>query len=483
MPQQSRYRTGDQALVRQMNLSVIMHRLRENGPVSRAALADLSGLNKTTVSSLVQELIDQRFIEEFGLNSAGAGRPAMLVRLNPTAGCIVASEVGVDFLSVIRTNFAAEITWRHREAIARKMGQQAILDRVLALLSEATRSSSVVDGPLLGIAVGVPGLVDQETGSVLFAPNLGWMDVPLRSLLRERFGAPIYVDNEANLAALGEYYFGVAQGHENVLFLSLGVGLGGGIVQDGKLYRGSSGFGGEFGHMTMDPDGLPCNCGNRGCWETQVSPAAVLRNVRQAILREQGRRRGDESPHYERRSPAGQASRLPLADSKNPDLLTLPMVLDAARAGDSAAVQALSDVGRHLGIGIASLVDALNPDLVVLGGRLSSAGEFLLPAVGAELSRRALRWNAQATQVVLAKHGSDACVMGGVAAVTQAVLAQPGLATRPRAKSREVGGAERPGEEMHDARSRMERTPRESLSLPDLQDVLTAAAAQMPSSR
>jgi len=447
-----------------MNLSVIMHRLRENGPVSRAALADLSGLNKTTVSSLVQELIDQRFIEEFGLNSAGAGRPAMLVRLNPTAGCIVASEVGVDFLSVIRTNFAAEITWRHREAIAREMGQQAILDRVLALLSEATRSSSVVDGPLLGIAVGVPGIVDQETGSVLFAPNLGWMDIPLRSLLRGRFGAPIYVDNEANLAALGEYYFGVAQGHENVLFLSLGVGLGGGIVQDGKLYRGSSGFGGEFGHMTMDPDGLPCNCGNRGCWETHVSPSAVLRNVRQAMLR-------------------GQASRLPLADSKNPDLLTLPMVLDAARAGDSAAVQALSDVGRHLGIGIASLVNALNPDLVVLGGRLSSAGEFLLPAVDAELSRRSLRWNAQATQVVLAKHGSDACVMGGVAAVTQAVLAQPGLATRPRAKSREVGGAERPGEEMHDARSRMERAPRESLSLPDLQDVLTAAAAQMPLSR
>jgi glucokinase-like ROK family protein len=408
--------------------------------------------------------MEQRFVEEFGLNSAGAGRPAMLLRLNPSAGCIVAAEVGVDYLSVIRTNFAAEITWRHREAIGREMGQQAILDRVLALLSEATRSSSGSDGPLLGIAVGVPGLVDQETGSVLFAPNLGWMDVLLQTLLRGTFDAPIYVDNEANLAALGEYYFGVAQGHENVLYLSLGVGLGGGIVQDGKLYRGSSGFGGEFGHMTMDPDGLPCNCGNRGCWETRVSPSAVLRNVRQAMLR-------------------GQASRLPLADSKNPDLLTLPMVLDAARAGDAAAVQALSDVGRHLGIGIASLVNALNPDLVVLGGRLSSAGEFLLPAVEAELPRRALRWNAQATQVVLAKHGSDACVMGGVAAVTQAVLAQPGLAAPPRGK--------RPGEVMHHARNRvgtlptgreLERTSRESLSLPDREALLTSSAPQMLSS-
>jgi glucokinase-like ROK family protein len=472
MPKQGRYRTGDQALVRQMNLSVIMHHLRENEPISRAALAEMTGLNKTTVSSLVQELIERRFVEEFGLNSAGAGRPAMLLRLNPTAGCIVAGEIGVDFVSVIRADFAADITWRHQEATRHDMGQPAILDRLLALLSEATRSASpatardsaVSDVPLLGIAVGVPGLVDQETGSVLFAPNLGWTGVPLRSLLRERFDAPIFVDNEANLAALGEYYFGVAQGYENVLFLSLGVGLGGGIVQDGKLYRGSSGFCGEFGHMTMDPDGSPCNCGNRGCWETQVSPAAVLRNMRQAALREKAQRKGDESPHYKR----------------NPELLSLAMVLDAARSGDTAAVQALTEVGHHLGIGIASLVNAINPDLVVLGGRLSSAGEFLLPAVEAELSRRALRWNAEATQVALARHGVDACVMGGIAAVTQAVLAEPGLATRSRVRRPSLDGAL--GNGTQNSGGRTERTLGESLS-PLNRQVLTATEQWIASSR
>jgi glucokinase-like ROK family protein len=473
MPQQSRYRTGDQALVRQMNLSVIMHHLRENEPISRAALAEMTGLNKTTVSSLVQELIERRFVEEFGLNAAGAGRPAMLLRLNPKAGYTVAAEIGVDFVSVIRTDFAAEITWRHREATGRDMGQPAILDRLLALLSEAALSGSVPDAPLLGIAVGVPGLVDQETGSVLFAPNMGWVGVPLRSLLQERFAAPIYVDNEANLAALGEYYFGVAQGYENVLFLSIGVGLGGGIVQDGKLYRGSSGFCGEFGHMTMDPDGLPCGCGNRGCWETQVSSAAVLRYMRQAMLREQARRKGDESPHSVR----------------NPELLSLPMVLDAARAGDAAALQALSEVGRYLGIGVASLVNALNPDLVVLGGRLSTAGEFLLPAVEAELRGRALRWNAEATQVALAEHGADACVMGGVAAVTQAVLAprgfaraglaEPGLATRSRAVRPGLEGARENATQ--NGGTRTERTLRESVSLLDRQVLLTVEQQIPPS--
>jgi glucokinase-like ROK family protein len=490
MPEQSRYRTGDQALVRQMNLSVIMHHLREEGPVSRAALAELSGLNKTTVSSLVRELIDQRFVEESGLNSTGAGRPAMLLRLNPTAGCIVAAEVGVDFLSVIRTNFAAEITWRYREAIRREMGQQAILGRLLELLSEATLSASRADGPLLGIAVGVPGLVDQATGSVLFAPNLGWTDVPLRSHLHERFGAPTYVDNEANLAALGEYYFGAARGYNNVLFLSLGVGLGGGIVQEGTVYRGSSGFCGEFGHMTMDPDGLPCNCGNRGCWETQVSSAAVFRNVRQAVLAGQPSRL---------LSPGGD---LRLGDGGNPDLLTLQMVLEAARAGDAAAVRGLYEVGRRLGLGIASLVNALNPDLVVLGGRLSAAGEFLLPAAVSELHGRALRWNAQATEVVMAAHGADACVMGGVAEVTQAVLAPDGrsatgrvvagLAARTRAEADARNGLRRTGD-------RREQTQRESYprtgetpqglspvgdfrQVPAGQAVLAASEQQSPSS-
>jgi hypothetical protein len=181
--------------------------------------------------------------------------------------------------------------------------------------------------------------------------------------------------------------------------------------------------------MTMDPDGLPCNCGNRGCWETQVSTAAVFRNVRQAMKRQGTRSRGDASPHHE-------PSRF---DSTDLERLTLPLVLAAARAGDRASVKACNSVGRHLGIGVASLVNALNPELVVLGGQLSSAGEFVLPAVEAELQRRALRWNAAATQVVLARHGSDACVMGGVATVTQAVLAEPGLAIAPR--------VERPGSE------------------------------------
>jgi glucokinase-like ROK family protein len=407
LSKQGRYRTGDQYLVRQINLSAILHHLRESAPMSRAALAEITGLNKTTVSSLVGELIDSQFVREIGLDLVGtAGRRAMLLKLNPAAGCMVSGEIGVDFVSVIAADLTSEVVWRHQERIDPAMGKQAIAERTVALLRQAVAEGLATRGPLLGVAVGVPGLVDQATGTLLFAPNLGWKDVPVRAILQNAFDAPVFVDNEANLAALGEHYFGAAQGYEEVLYVSAGVGLGGGVVHDGQLCRGVTGVGGEVGHMTMDPDGELCACGNRGCWETQVSQRALFRRVKQAVNE-------------------GQVSRLSGTVDGNFGQLTVPLVADAAREGDAVALEAFCGVGRSLGIGIASLVNALNPELVVFGGILSLAWDLLLPAVTEEIQKRALRWNREAMQVVLAQHGFDACVMGGLALVLQDVLREP----------------------------------------------------------
>lgn len=410
MQSQYRYQTGDQTLVRQMNLSVIMRHLRENAPMSRASLAEMTGLNKTTVSSLVQELIDRQFVREVGLEPAGSGRKAgrlgMMLTLDPAAGYIVSGEIGVDFIEVICTNFAPEIIWRHEEKIQPKMGQQEIIDRVLVLLHQAADPGSGTCKAFLGVSVGVPGLVDQSSGDLIFAPNLGWKDIPLREILQTSISAPVVVDNEASISALGEYYFGAAQGCEELLYISVGVGLGGGIVHAGQLFNGSTGVGPEFGHMTMDPDGLLCSCGNRGCWETQVSQQALFRYIHNALK-------------------SGHASLLSRKTGGNANQLTVQMVVEAAREGDALALEGLIMIGRYLGIGIASLVNALNPDLVVLGGILSLASEFLLPVVDDVLDQRALQWNRDATKVVTAKHGLDACVMGGVAKIYQAVLAEP----------------------------------------------------------
>jgi glucokinase-like ROK family protein len=409
---QYRFRTGDQTLVRQINLAVIMHHLRENAPVSRAALAEITGLNKTTVSSLVRELIDRQYVREIGFekpqSGRGAGRLAMLLDLNPKAGYIVSMEIGVDYLMAICTNFAPKTIWQSKEEIDPDMGQQVIIDRLLALLYQGLNVGNKYSQKLLGVAVGVPGLVDQTNGTLLFAPNLRWENVPLRAKLQGLIEAPLIVDNEANMAALGEHYFGTARGYNEVLYLSAGVGLGGGLVHDGQVFSGITGFGSEFGHMTMDPDGEICNCGNRGCWETQVSQRALFR--------------------YLRRS-AGQGNETLLTEMTGGNLgaLTVPMVVEAAQQGDRLALEAFEVLGHHMGIGIASLVNALNPELVVFGGILSLASDYVLPVIENEVQRRALRWNRNAINVVVASHGQEACVMGGVARVFQEVLVEPNM--------------------------------------------------------
>ena len=411
MKKNERVRTADSAFVRQINLSVIMNQLRKNAPISRARLAQVTGLNKTTVSSLVEELLQRQLVQDVGLvTEKKKGHLATMLDLNPAAGFIVGCEIGVDFILVVCTNFAPEIIWRHEEHTDPGAGRDAILDRARELLNNAIQKGYQEYNTFLGIGVGVAALIDQSNGTMLFAPNLKWTEpFPIRAMLQEWFPqAPVIVDNEANIAALGEHYFGVAQDHDEVLYISAGVGLGGGVVHAGRVLSGVTGVGAEFGHMTMDRQGELCSCGSYGCWETQVSQRALFRHIRKSF--EQGERGT-------------------LFDLTNGGLepLTVPMIVDAARAGDSVARAALEKIGTDLGVGIASLVNALNPELVVCGGILSLAGEFLMPAAIRELEQRALRWNREAAKVVLAKHGFDAAAMGGVAAVYETILSQPNM--------------------------------------------------------
>jgi glucokinase-like ROK family protein len=410
MSQPSTFRTADQALVREINLSLIMRALFEHTSLSRAVLAEITGLNKSTVSSLVGELQDMRFIHEAGLTTGSVGRPSMMLELNPQAGLIPSCELGVDFISAKCANFGGAILWEQRETRHSDQAQDTTLTQVRHLLRAAIEGGAAACpdcGRVLGAALGVPGLVDQDTGTLLFAPNLRWENVPLCDLLHEEAGdVPVYVENEANLAALGEYYFGAAQGYDEVLFINIGVGLGGAVIRAGQIVRGKTGFASEFGHMTMDPDGEQCNCGNRGCWETQVSQRALFQHIRRAIA-------------------AGQPSALRDHVTDDANHLTVTMIVDAAHAGDAVAQTALDTIGQHLGIGIASLVNIFNPDLVLFGGSLIPAWDTLQPHITAALAQRALRWHANATRVMRAQHGPEATVMGGISVVLQHILHRP----------------------------------------------------------
>lgn len=399
-------RTGDQALIREINLSIILNALRDRSPLSRAALAVATGLNKTTVSSLVQQLLDAQLITETGVGKNLTGRPGILLELNASAGAMIGVEIGVDYISVILTDFAAHIIWRHQERTDRRDSQQTILHHAFAAIEAAMQQAERLPLTVLGIAMGVPGLIDAQSGALLLAPNLGWENVPLRQMLQARFDVPVMVDNEGTMAAFGESYFGIARGSRNVLYVSAGVGIGGGLVLDGRIYPGSAGFAGEVGHMTLELDGALCNCGNRGCWETLASQSAVFQRVHEAIA-------------------SGATSSLARFQNGKRESLTIPLVVRASESGDAVARQALWETGEYVGVGLANLINALNPEMVVFGGILSLAKEFLMPVIQETVRARALRWSGRSAQVVVAAYGSDACVMGAVAMIYDQILRQP----------------------------------------------------------
>lgn len=226
------------------------------------------------------------------------------------------------------------------------------------------------DHDVAAIGVGAAGFVDAGRANVLFSPHLAWRNEPLRNTLMERIRLPVVVDNDANAAAMAETRFGAGRGRRQVLCVTLGTGIGGALVIDGRVFRGANGMAGEFGHIQVVPGGHRCECGNRGCWEQYASGNALVREARELILAD---------------SPVA----LRLREAVNGDVsgLTGALITETARAGDPTSVELLTDVGTWLGTGLAGMTAAFDPGCIVIGGGVSSAGELLLTPTRAAFSR------------------------------------------------------------------------------------------------
>jgi glucokinase len=274
--------------------------------------------------------------------------------------------------------------------------------RTLEAMVDAARSMMTDEVGAVGI--GAAGLVASATGILAFAPNLAWRNVGLSAHVSNALGLPALAENDANVAAWGEHRFGAGRGRDHLLLVTVGTGIGGGIVTGGRLYRGAHGYAAEIGHIIVEPGGHRCGCGNRGCWEVVASGQAIERAGREAAAR---------FPH------SGIAR---IAEGV-PDRVTGSVVTKAAQDGDEAAVAILAKVGRRLGEGIAGLVNVLDPEIVVIGGGASSAGELLL-----EPARRAFRGAVEAPDfrpevpIVAAELGNDAGVVGAAALAIEELL-------------------------------------------------------------
>lgn len=400
---------ANQRAVRRHNLGVVLRHLSEHGPRSRATIALETGLNKTTVSSLVTELIGLGLVVERGLEQRGTvGRPGQVVELSGDGVVALGLEVNVDYLAVRALDLTG--AERHRSLDVqdnRRVAVAKVLDRLAEHARTALEAVRAEGLRPVGATVALPGLVDAGAGTLLVAPNLDWTDVALVDELRERLGGaafPLAADNEANLAALAELWEGSARGFRDVLYVSGEIGVGGGIIVGGELFRGAAGFGGEFGHMTLDPNGRPCACGSRGCLETVVGLEALLENA------------GLDPASASTTTGSGE----PVA-----------ALAARARAGDEKALAALRDSGRSLGIAIASAANLLNFQAVVLGGFFGQLSTWLASPIERELEVHVLASNWAIPRVLPSTLGPEAAVRGAAAQSLRRVLADPVLAGVP----------------------------------------------------
>ncbi|WP_296606242.1 ROK family transcriptional regulator [Nocardioides sp.] len=390
-------------------LGAVLRQLRGQGPRSRARLADELDLSRSAVSGLVVELEELGLVRTGGVERSGLGRPGTTVELDGRDVCGLGAEISVNHVSAVALDLRGRVVAERRESLdASGLGVDEVLDRLVALVARTEDEVRAAGAQVVGLGVGVAGLLDRGRDVLTLGPNLGWRDVPLGAELRGRLGAayPVLLDNEGNLAATAEAQPGDPT-RQDLLVLYGEVGLGGGIVADGRLLRGRQGYAGEIGHMIVDPGGRRCGCGRIGCWETVCGLRALLGAV--------------ADPDDPVRDPS-----LSLDDR-------LAEIDRRARLGDARTVAALDQVGGWLGIGAAILTNALNPGAIVLSGYFAHLGRHLRPAMEQQLAAGVVAPHVGGTQVVVSTLGFAAAVRGGAAVVLEAVFTDPTLVTRPPA--------------------------------------------------
>ncbi|WP_087096294.1 ROK family transcriptional regulator [Nocardiopsis sp. JB363] len=373
--------------VRETNLRSVLGTVRELAPCSRAAVAANTGLNKTTVSSLVADLMERGLVRETGETSQRrVGRPGVLLALDDRSVAAVGLEVNVDYLSVVAVDLLNRgLVERHVPLDARAEGAEKCARRISETLREVAEDPALRGRRLVGVSVAVPGLIDVPSGVVTRAPNLGWRDVPLGDLVRGSLdGVPVLVDNDANLGAMAEFRFGPCAGIPDLVYLTGEVGIGAGVLTGGELVRGSGGWAGEVGHLELEPDGPECSCGRRGCLEALAGVGAILREALPG-------------------SSGGDVSEL------------VALTVERAEAGDPTVLGALERAGDRLGRGVAVLVNVVNPGAVVLGGYFVPLAPWLLPRCREAALARSFAPDAGGCRVEPSDLGLSAAARGGAA--------------------------------------------------------------------
>jgi N-acetylglucosamine repressor len=390
-------KVGSKALLKRMNRMTVLNTVRERQQIGRAEVADITGISRASVTYLVGELVKDGWLIEYekGETSQSGGRPPILLQFNPDAMYAVVVMIGSESTIVAVGDGNARM--RYTESLPSVLGQSAeqTVEVVVGLIERALEKSGVDRQRVGGIAIGVPGLVDAQNSMVHYSARMRAMrNLDLGSIVATRVGLPTMVENETRLIGWGELKFGSGRGYSPLVCVSVTLGIGSCIILEDRMLSGSSYSAGQFGHMTIDENGTQCECGNKGCWEALASNAAVLQRARKIE--------------------AGWAAEPTIAG-----------LIEAAAKGDVEARRLLRETAVHLGIGLANIVNIVNPEIIVLHGKLFEAGDEFLQTIRQEVGARALKLPALNTRILVSELREQAGLAGGVTLVMRSVLESP----------------------------------------------------------
>lgn len=388
-------KTVDAATMRQINKKYVVEMIYNQGPLSRIDISQLTGLNKATVSSLVDDLIANQYVNEIGYGVSSGGRKPVILQFNAKAGYCIGLDLQITHIKTVLTDLSGEIVYKRIRPVSRQDGAfvQKELEWILCEeIEHAAQQAPPSPHGLIGAGIALPGIVNFKTGSAFYLPNIELKEWGVSAVLSQRFSFPIFVDNDGNCGAWAERR---KRQSGDLVFINAGIGIGTGIVVGGQLHRGRHGIAGEFSHMTISAIGVPCACGNYGCWEQYASEQALLRYLREEA----------DVPHNLELSPNFVSFAVQEASAK------------------PAFKRAFGKLGHYLGIGIANIVNALNPESVVIGGTIAAGAEFFMPDLQAVVRHRSMDQNKQ-IEITIADE--DTIVLGAAGLpITNTILQSP----------------------------------------------------------
>ncbi len=387
---------GNRDLIRAINRSTILNTIKTHGAIPRAEIARLTGLSPATVSGIATELIQENLVFEKETGDSSGGRRPIMLAINPHGGCVVGIKVMEDHAIGALTDLEATPLGKQSYPLT-DTTPRAVAQALSELVSELLRTTDNPAPNLMGVGVGLAGIVDSGQGVVRQSPFFGWNDVPLRELIQNKVNVPVYIDNDVNTLAFAEKWFGAGRGIDDFLVVTIGRGIGLGIVVNGQFHHGTRGSAGELGHTVVHPGGELCACGKRGCLEMYVSEPAMLRQAAEAYHQ-------------------GRLSSLP----KNPEEM-----IALANEGETAIQEIFAHTGRLLGQSIANLINIFNPERILINGEGVRAGAWLFDPMRAAIDEHTMPSLRQDVSIFVEPLGDDAWARGAASLVLHELFESP----------------------------------------------------------